>query len=409
MAGCRVVGQPAQRRYHPHLECFDRENLPPPPWAQGSRHSHRLASRRKSPGHRTRERRCHRLGHHVRDRAKTLNRGKAPIPALCYSPGGDSLAAAVGDVVCVWDPATGELRKSLAGHARAVRRIKWNASGKLLATNALFDSVEDLGSGERHTGQSDRAWGELGRGCLVAGLCLACRWENVLPGNRREPGCRLSIWRIRRNGPRCAKTTRPARMIWNSARTDFTWLRLVPGRSTSGTGGRAESRSLHHPERSEVGSPIPLGCSWPGPKRQAALRCSTYSERRPAGVFDGNLAEIYCAATGATRTPVCFRWGGSHLAVVDAGRLPRTGPPARNASRCKTVAGRAEPRLPGYRRVFLGSRRRFSFSMSRAASACEFCRSPVPTGPFNHWRGAPMVPFLASSSLLPGDRRARAG
>jgi serine/threonine protein kinase/WD40 repeat protein len=71
----------------------------------------------------------------------TLNQAKAPVTALCYSPGGDTLAISAGDAVSLLESATGEFRSSLVGHARAVRRLKWNASGKLLATSAVFDSV----------------------------------------------------------------------------------------------------------------------------------------------------------------------------------------------------------------------------------------------------------------------------
>jgi WD40 repeat protein/tRNA A-37 threonylcarbamoyl transferase component Bud32 len=97
---------------------------------------------------------------------ETLDRGKVPIPALCYSPAGDWLAAAAGDLVCVWDAAKGEFRKALTGHAREVRRMKWNASGKLLATGALFDAVRiwDVASGtpvrviEHSASWADDAW-----------------------------------------------------------------------------------------------------------------------------------------------------------------------------------------------------------------------------------------------------------
>ena len=289
MAGFRFLGQPAKGRHHPHLECFDRKLYRPlrghkAPATAIAWHQAEMVS---PPGTRTAMSSygIARQG----DTLRTLNRGNAPIPALCYSPAGDMLAAAVGDRVCVWNPATGEFRKSLAGHARAVRRIKWNASGKLLATSVSLTRSE---SGIWRATNPSKSSNIRRAGPLVPGrrLLRAWRMEKRLPGNRRE----LSVGRrskTRQNGRKSVRTTRWAHMIWNSARTAITWLRLVPRRSASGTRA-GESRLPDHPERS--GWARRLCSAAPGRARNArAILVFDVTEGRTAGIFDGHLAEIY--------------------------------------------------------------------------------------------------------------------
>ena len=338
------------------------------------------------------------------DARRTLNRGNAPIPALCYSPAGDMLAAAVGDRVCVWDPATGEFRKSLAGHARAVRRIKWNASGKLLATSALFDAVRiwDMASDKPvKIVEHSASWA---LGAWSPAFAWHARWKNVCLGIVASSGvgCRSG-----RPGKTAASLCEPHAgrdMIWNSARTAITWLRLVPRRSASGTGAwrRAACPTIRNDRRLARR----LCSAAPGRARNARAHSRFRRHRRTNGGYFRRSSgrDLLAALPRAVVPPVCFRRGRSHRAVVDAGRLAPEQARRLEAPRgARLSLGELSARWPDAGSVFLGS---------TADSACfevESGKRPriLPLGrgdgSVQSLAWSPDGAILASSSLLPGD------
>ena len=230
-----------------------------------------------------------------RSALRTLNRGNAPIPALCFSPAGDMLAAAVGDRVCVWNPATGEFRKSLAGHARAVGRIKWNASGKLLATSGL--SLTRSESGIWRATNPSKSSSIRRAGPLVPGRRLFAwhgdgktfAWESS-----RARECRSSIWKTRQNGRKSVRTTRWAQLIWNSARTAITFAAFGP-KKVSVWNWRKGGEPLARPSGTIGGWLADSAPAASGRARNARAhsRFRRHRRERTAGIFDGHLAEIY--------------------------------------------------------------------------------------------------------------------
>jgi WD40 repeat protein len=77
-------------------------------------------------------------------------REKTPVLSLAYSPQGDVLAIAVGKVVRLLDPATGNARSELDGHKMNIRSLAFTPDGKQLATAGEDASVKlwDLASGQ---------------------------------------------------------------------------------------------------------------------------------------------------------------------------------------------------------------------------------------------------------------------
>jgi WD40 repeat protein len=72
------------------------------------------------------------------------------IAAFAYSPKGNALAIATGNVIKLVDPATGKFRRELAGHDDSVRCLTFSADGSQLFTGGADRSVIfwDTNSGE---------------------------------------------------------------------------------------------------------------------------------------------------------------------------------------------------------------------------------------------------------------------
>ena len=234
--------------------------IPPPPRPQGSRHGHRLATGRKSLSSAS----GHENGDVIvwdarqEDALRTLNRGTLLFVLSVTLPSATCWRRPIGDRVCVWDPATGEFRKSLGGYPRPVRRIKWNAIRQVAGDKHSLSTRSESGIWRAtNPSKSSRHRASWALDAWSPGFRVAWRWQNVCPGNRREllRSCRSSIWKTRQNDRRvCANHTFGATDLEFSPDGLYT-AQFGPRKvSVWNWAPPAETRSPEHPARSGVGS-----------------------------------------------------------------------------------------------------------------------------------------------------------
>ena len=86
------------------------------------------------------------------------------VTAVAFDPTGRMLASAADDTVKLWDPNSGQLLRSLEGHAGMVTAVAFDPTGRTLASASSDHTVKlwDPNSGqllrslEGHTGSGHR-------------------------------------------------------------------------------------------------------------------------------------------------------------------------------------------------------------------------------------------------------------
>ena len=67
----------------------------------------------------------------------TTRLGKGSIREIQYAPDGRTLASGAEDAtVRLWDPVTGELKRTLTGHSNVVSNVAFSPDGQTLASGA---------------------------------------------------------------------------------------------------------------------------------------------------------------------------------------------------------------------------------------------------------------------------------